>query len=455
MENRNNNQNNRNLQDFNDQENYYEQNNYQGYQNYDNVDNSQYNNFENSQGMNNEQVIVQQKNNYGKLFLTVFAAFALGATSVFGAQAVMGTGKALNSSVTATKEDKDNQQITVNAISKAKDAVVSIVNYQSNSNNNLESILGGNSRRSGSDSSNSSELKPASSGSGVIYKKSGNAAYVVTNNHVVNGAKKLSVILSDGTNVNAEVVGTDVWTDLAVLKISGDNVTTTMDFADSDKIAVGETAFAIGSPLDVNLSNTVTKGIVSAVNRQIPMDVDGDGKNDWNQTVIQTDAAINPGNSGGALINNEGKLIGINESKIAKATANVSAEGIGFGIPSNEVKIITEQLEQAGKVIRPALGVQLVSVNTVDSDTLKSQLNFEGKQGVVVRFVENGTPAAQAGIEKYDIITKLNGEDVKDVAAVRKYLFEKTKIGDTVKVTYYRNGKENTTSVVVQALNTR
>ena len=455
MENRNNNQNNKNLQDLNNQENYNEQNNYQGYQNHDNVDNSQYNNFENLQGMNNEQVAAPQKNNYGKLFLTVFAAFALGATSVFGAQAVMGTGKALNSSVTTTKEDKDNQQITVNAISKAKDAVVSIVNYQSNSNNNLESILGGNSRRSGSDSSNSSELKPASSGSGVIYKKLGNTAYVVTNNHVVNGAKKLSVILSDGTNVNAEVVGTDVWTDLAVLKISGDNVTTTMDFADSDKIAVGETAFAIGSPLDVNLSNTVTKGIVSAVNRQIPMDVDGDGKNDWNQTVIQTDAAINPGNSGGALINNEGKLIGINESKIAKATSNVSAEGIGFGIPSNEVKLITEQLEQSGKVIRPALGVQLVSVNTVDSDTLKSQLNFEGKQGVVVRFVEDGTPAAQAGIEKYDIITKLNGEDVKDVAAVRKYLFEKTKIGDTVKVTYYRNGKENTTSVVVQALNTR
>ena len=458
MENRNNNQNNKNLQDLNNQENYNEQNNYQGYQNYDNVDNSQYNNFENLQGMNNEQVAAPQKNNYGKLFLTVFAAFALGATSVFGAQAVMGTGKALNSSVTTTKEDKDNQQITVNAISKAKDAVVSIVNYQSNSNNNLESILGGNSRRSGSDSSdssNSSELKPASSGSGVIYKKSGNTAYVVTNNHVVNGAKKLSVILSDGTNVNAEVVGADVWTDLAVLKISGDNVTTTMDFADSDKIAVGETAFAIGSPLDVNLSNTVTKGIVSAVNRQIPMDVDGDGKNDWNQTVIQTDAAINPGNSGGALINNEGKLIGINESKIAKATSNVSAEGIGFGIPSNEVKLITEQLEQSGKVIRPALGVQLVSVNTVDSDTLKSQLNFEGKQGVVVRFVEDGTPAAQAGIEKYDIITKLNGEDVKDVAAVRKYLFEKTKIGDTVKVTYYRNGKETTTSVVVQALNTR
>ena len=452
MENRNNNQNNRNLQDFNNQENYNEQNNYQGYQDYDNVDNSQYNNFEDLQGMNNESVTVQQKNNYGKLFLTVFSAFVLGATSVFGAQAVMGTGKALNSSVTATKEDKDSQQITVNAISKAKDAVVSIVNYQSNSNNNLESILGGNSRQSGSDSSDSGKLKPASSGSGVIYKKSGNTAYVVTNNHVVNGAKKLSVILSDGTNVNAEVVGTDVWTDLAVLKISGDNVTTTMDFADSDKIAVGETAFAIGSPLDVNLSNTVTKGIVSAVNRQIPMDVDGDGKNDWNQTVIQTDAAINPGNSGGALINNEGKLIGINESKIAKATSSVSAEGIGFGIPSNEVKLITEQLEKSGKVVRPAMGVQLVSVNTIANDTVKSELKYEGKQGVVVRLVESGTPAAKAGLEKYDVITKLNDTEVKDVAAVRKFLFEKAKIGDTVKVTYYRGGKEKTTEIVVQAV---
>ena len=446
MENRNNNQNN---EEFNNQGNYNENNNYQ---NYDSVENSQYNNYESSQEIDNVQIPVQQKSDYGKLFLTVFAAFALGATSVFGAQAIMGTGKALNSSVTATKEDKDNEQITVNAISKAKDAVVSIVNYQSNSSNTLESILGGNSSKSGNDSG---DLRAASSGSGVIYKKVGNTAYVVTNNHVVNGAKKLSVILSDGTNVNAEVVGTDVWTDLAVLKISGNNVTTTMDFADSDKIAVGETAFAIGSPLDVNLSNTVTKGIVSAVNRQIPMDVDGDGKNDWNQTVIQTDAAINPGNSGGALINSEGKLIGINESKIAKATSNVSAEGIGFGIPSNEVKLITEQLEQSGRVIRPALGVQLVSVNTVDSDTVKSQLNYEGKQGVVVRYVENGTPAAQAGLEKYDIITKLNGEEVKDVAAVRKYLFEKSKIGDTVKVTYYRNGKEQTTNVIVQALNTR
>lgn len=451
MENRNNNQNNVDLQNFNNQQNFNDQGNYQNYENYNNVEGSQFNNYQSE----DIRKIPESKNNYGKLFLTVFAAFALGATSVFGAQAVMGTGKALNSTVTVTKEDKDNQQTTVNAISKAKDAVVSIVNYQSNSSNNLESILGGNARRSENESNNSGDLKAASSGSGVIYKKSGNTAYVVTNNHVVNGAKKLSVILSDGTNVNAEVVGTDVWTDLAVLRISAENVTTTMDFADSDKIAVGETAFAIGSPLDVNLSNTVTKGIVSAVNRQIPMDVDGDGKNDWNQTVIQTDAAINPGNSGGALINNEGKLIGINESKIAKATANVSAEGIGFGIPSNEVKLITEQLEQSGKVIRPALGVQLVSVNTVDSDTVKSQLNFNGKQGVVVRYVENGTPAAQAGLEKYDIITKLNGEDVKDVAAVRKYLFEKAKIGDAVKVTYYRNGKEQTTNVVVQALNTR
>ena len=459
MDNRNN-QDNQNLennnQQFNNQNNvhqqYYDQNN----EEFEDFDNEKY--FEENQDFEEEQDIQEpkQNKNYGKLFLTVFAAFALGATSVFGAQAVTGTGSSLKSSVTATKEDKDNQQLTVNAISKAKDAVVSVVNYQTNSNN-LDSILGGNSKNksnnnSNSNNSNSGDLKTASTGSGVIYKKTGNTAYIVTNNHVVKGAKKLAVILSDGTNVNAEVVGTDVWTDLAVLKINGDNVTTTMDFANSDDIAVGETAFAIGSPLDLSFSNTVTKGIVSAVNRQIPMDVDGDGTVDWNQTVIQTDAAINPGNSGGALINNEGKLIGINESKIAKATSSVSAEGIGFGIPSNEVKLITEQLEKSGKVVRPAMGVQLVSVNTIANDTVKSELKYEGKQGVVVRSVESGTPAAKAGLEKYDVITKLNDTEVKDVAAVRKFLFEKTKIGDTVKVTYYRGGKEKTAEIVVQAV---
>lgn len=434
-----------------------ENNNQQYNEEFEDFDNEKY--FEENQNFEDEEQDAQdpkQNKNYGKLFLTVFAAFALGATSVFGAQAVTGTGSAFRSSVTATKDDKDNQQLTVNAISKAKDAVVSVVNYQTNSNN-LDSILGGNSKNksnnnSNSNNSNSGDLKTASTGSGVIYKKTGNTAYIVTNNHVVKGAKKLAVILSDGTNVNAELVGTDVWTDLAVLKINGDNVTTTMDFANSDDIAVGETAFAIGSPLDLSFSNTVTKGIVSAVNRQIPMDVDGDGTVDWNQTVIQTDAAINPGNSGGALINNEGKLIGINESKIAKATSSVSAEGIGFGIPSNEVKLITEQLEKSGKVVRPAMGVQLVSVNTIANDTVKSELKYEGKQGVVVRSVESGTPAAKAGLEKYDVITKLNDTEVKDVAAVRKFLFEKAKIGDTVKVTYYRGGQEKTTEIVVQAV---
>lgn len=452
-----NNQNLENNQQVNDQNNVQQQTYDQNNEEFEDFDNEKY--FEENQYFEDEEQDAQepkQNKNYGKLFLTVFAAFALGATSVFGAQAVTGTGSALKSSVTATKEDKDNQQLTVNAISKAKDAVVSVVNYQTNSNN-LDSILGGNSKNksnnnSNSNNSNSGDLKTASTGSGVIYKKTGNTAYVVTNNHVVKGAKKLAVILSDGTNVSAEVVGTDVWTDLAVLKINGDNVTTTMDFANSDDIAVGETAFAIGSPLDLSFSNTVTKGIVSAVNRQIPMDVDGDGTVDWNQTVIQTDAAINPGNSGGALINNEGKLIGINESKIAKATSNVSAEGIGFGIPSNEVKLITEQLEKSGKVVRPAMGVQLVSVNTIANDTVKSQLKYEGKQGVVVRSVESGTPAAKAGLEKYDVITKLNDTEVKDVAAVRKFLFEKAKIGDTVKVTYYRDGKEKTTEIVVQAV---
>ena len=282
-------------------------------------------------------------------------------------------------------------------------------------------------------------------GSGVIINA--DKGYILTNNHVVDGADKITVKLQDGREFKAKLVGKDEQSDIALVQIEKPTNLTAIKMADSDKLRVGDFTVAIGNPF--GLGQTVTSGIVSALGRSTGSDSGA------YENYIQTDAAVNRGNSGGALINNEGKLIGINESKIAKATANVSAEGIGFGIPSNEVKLITEQLEQSGKVIRPALGVQLVSVNTVDRDTLKSQLNFEGKQGVVVRYVENGTPASQAGLEKYDIITKLNGEDVKDVAAVRKYLFEKTKIGDTITVIYYRNGKENTTSVVVQALNTR
>lgn len=403
-------------------------------------------NFENIDNKNMNQNS-RSTPNYLKIFLTVFGSFVLGAFSVFGVQNFVSGNKQVTTSRVASSDKENNtQETTINAVSKAKDAVVSIVNYQQNSSNSLGGIIGTN--------SSDNELKPAANGSGVIYKKDGNTAYIVTNEHVIKGAKKINAILSDGKTVEAELVGSDVWTDLAVLKINAKDVKVVMDFSDSNNVAVGETALAIGSPLDVSLSNTVTRGIVSALDRQIPIDIDKDGTPDWYQTVIQTDAAINPGNSGGALINNKGELIGINELKISNAGEAVSAEGIGFVIPANEVKIITEQLEKTGKVVRPALGVQLTSVSSLNKDLLEGTLNYNtDKKGVIIRGVESGGSAEKAGLKQYDIITKLNDSDVTSVAELRKYIFENTKIGDTVKVTYYRNGKEYETNVTLKALN--
>ncbi len=357
----------------------------------------------------------------------------------------------MNKNINKTKvakiaQEETNEQTTIQAISKAKDAVVSVVSYSSkNGNDDLESILRGKQQKG--------ELKVTSSGSGVIYKKEGNTAYVVTNLHVINGAEKVDIILSDGTSVKAEIVGSDLWTDLAVLKINSEKVTTVMDFSNSDEVAVGQSAYAIGSPLGVSFSNSVTKGIVSAKERQIPMDIDKNGTYDWYQTVIQTDAAINPGNSGGALINSSGELIGINELKISNASKGVSAEGIGFVIPANEVKIIVEQLEKSGKVIRPALGVQIMSVASLNSDFVQSKLKYDiNNKGVVITSIEPNSASSEAGLKEYDIITKINDKKINNVAELRKYLFEKTKIGETINITYFRDGKENTVSLTLKTL---
>ena len=180
-------------------------------------------------------------------------------------------------------------------------------------------------------------MQVAGEGSGVIYKKDGKEAYIVTNNHVVDGAKKLEIMLSDGSKITGKLVGKDTYSDLAVVKVSSDKIKTVAEFADSNSLTVGEKAIAIGSPLGTEYANSVTEGIVSSLSRTVTM------QNDNGETVstnaIQTDAAINPGNSGGALVNIEGQVIGINSSKISStsAVAGSAVEGMGFAIPSNDV----------------------------------------------------------------------------------------------------------------------
>ncbi|UOR11117.1 S1C family serine protease [Halobacillus amylolyticus] len=282
-------------------------------------------------------------------------------------------------------------------------------------------------------------LQKAGTGSGVIYKKDGNQAYIVTNHHVVENASQLEVILSDGTKVEAELKGSDPLTDLAVLQIDSEHVEEVAELGSAEDVEVGQTAIAIGNPLGMEFAGSVTKGIVSGLNRNIPVDINGDRQPDWQTEVIQTDAAINPGNSGGALVNLQGEVIGINSMKIAKE----KVEGIGFAIPMDVAKPVIKDLENHGSVERPYMGVSLQDVSQVPGSILERKLNLPSavKQGVIVAGVAQGTPAADANLQKYDVITKIDDKKVTSLMSLRHYLYTEAKAGEQVELTVYRNGE--------------
>ena len=355
------------------------------------------------------------------------------------------TTQASESNVTTTKTSTAAAN-TNNDISKVvenvKNAVVSVINKQASGRN---SLYGTQQQQQQSND----ELTTASEGSGVIYKKENGYAYIVTNNHVIANSQELEVLLADGTREKAELVGSDQWTDLAVIRIPADKVSTVAEFANSDEVKAGQTAIAIGSPLGSEFATSVTQGIVSANNRPVPTDVDGDGQQDWIVNAIQTDAAINPGNSGGALINSAGQVIGINSMKISKS----SVEGMGFAIPSNEVVSIINELEKNGKIVRPALGISMVNLSNVNSQVV-NQLNLpkDVKGGVVVAEVSSKGSAKAAGLQPYDVIVEMDGKKVEGIQNLRKILYSH-KVGDKLEVTYYRNGQKQTTTVSLTETN--
>jgi Do/DeqQ family serine protease len=262
-----------------------------------------------------------------------------------------------------------------------------------------------------------------SSGSGVIYSSDG---YILTNNHVVESASKLEVTLSDNRKFKAKVVGTDPKTDLAVLKIEGDNLTP-MEMGNSDEARVGEWALAVGNPFD--LTSTVTAGIISAKGRNIQLLGGGTAI----ESFIQTDAAVNPGNSGGALVDASGKLIGINT---AIATRTGAFSGYSFAIPINLAKRIADDIIEFGSYQRPFLGI---SISDLDSE-YASELGVDLSQGVVVEELSDGGSAQYAGILPKDVITEVDNRSVKSVAELQEVV-GRAKVGDTIDVTLYRKGK--------------
>ena len=370
------------------------------------------------------------------IILIGFLSGALGSFVTLQLYQKQGNQATNNNSGTVTQTSYKNENSTTQAVNKVKDAVVSIITYSSNSRQS--SVF--NADEANSDSDNQ---QIASEGSGVIYKKDDKDAYLVTNTHVINGASKVDIRLADGTKVPGEIVGSDTFSDIAVVKISSEKVTTVAEFGDSSQLSVGETAIAIGSPLGSEYANTVTQGIISSLNRNVSL------KSEDGQAIstkaIQTDTAINPGNSGGPLVNIQGQVIGITSSKIA-SNGGTSVEGLGFAIPSNDAQNIIKQLESDGKVTRPALGIQMVNLSNVGASDLR-KLNIPSglTSGVVVRSVQNNMPA-NGHLQKYDVITKVDDKEIASSTDLQHALYNHA-IGDTIKVTYYRNGKEETTSI--------
>ena len=332
---------------------------------------------------------------------------------------------------TTVKTAYKNTTSTSAAVDKVKNAVVSVITYSDSSNQGLFE------KEENSDSQISSE------GSGVIYKKEGKYAYLVTNTHVINGAKKVDILLADGNKVPGEVVGSDVYSDIAVVRISADKAKAVAEFGDSNQLTVGETAIAIGSPLGTDYANSVTQGIISSQGRNVKLKADN-GQN-ISTRALQTDAAINPGNSGGPLINIQGQVIGITSSKISN-NGQTSVEGMGFAIPANDVVNIIKQLEEKGKVVRPALGIQMMDLSNLSTSDL-SQLKLPEKisGGVLVRSTLENMPASDK-LQRYDVITKIDDTDIESTADLQSALYSH-QINDTIKVTFYRDGKQQTTSI--------
>ena len=276
------------------------------------------------------------------------------------------------------------------------------------------------------------------SGSGVIIRPDG---YIVTNNHVVNGATKISVTTNDNRQFDATVVGTDPATDVAIIKVDAEDLPT-LPLGDSDKLRLGEWVLAIGSPLGQQLRSTITAGIVSAKGRSMP-----DGSGEFKiESFIQTDAAVNPGNSGGALVNKKGELVGINTAIVSQTG---SYTGYSFAVPVNIVKRVASDLIDFGSVKRAMLGITMQPVSTLDKET-QEKLKLNSMNGVYIVEVSKGSAAEEAGLKQGDVIIAIDGQRITDGASVQEKV-NNYHPGDHAVVTYVRDGREQQVQVTFHA----
>ncbi len=299
-----------------------------------------------------------------------------------------------------------------------------------------------------------SEDKLSGWGSGFVYKTDDKYGYIFTNHHVVDGAKSITIVLSDETEVTGELVGSDEYADVAVVKIPKDKVIAVAEIGKSEDVLVGDTIFAIGTPVSLEYSFTVTRGILSGKNRMVEMSSSskksyyGQSGDSWYMNLLQIDASINSGNSGGPLANSNGEVIGITNSKLSSSTlSGTSIENMGFAIPIEDALSVAEYLENNGKVTRPVLGVTMTSVEGAEYNGVK--ISDSITSGAVVTDVSSGSTADAAKLKKGDVIIKLDDYKIKDYKYLKYYLY-RYRVGDKVKITYIRDGKEKTVEVTLK-----
>ena len=303
------------------------------------------------------------------------------------------------------------------AVEKAYDAVVVIESY------------------------NNDTLK--STGTGFVYKKTGGKGYIMTNNHVVEGANNVKIIYSNGTTTTADILGKETYSDIAVLTVKDDTVLSVVSLGDSTKMRLGDTVFTIGSPLGSEYSGTVTRGILSNKDRLVAVSLTSGSTSDWIMKVLQTDAAINPGNSGGPLLNINGEVIGINSLKLVEN----EIEGMGFAIPIEDAIYYAEILEKGEKISRPYMGIGMLDIsNPYSLRYYGINIDSSVTSGVVITEVEKNSPAYKAGLQKGDVIYQINDEDVNSIAEFR-YVLYKSRPGDTITLKYYRGADKKSVNV--------
>ena len=303
------------------------------------------------------------------------------------------------------------------AVEKAYDCVLTVVSYKNN--------------------------KQIATGSGFIYKKDDKVGYIMTNNHVIDGADKVEVKLSNNKIVEAKILKGETYSDIAVLSMDVKEVLAVMEIGKNEEMKLGDTVFTIGAPMGIEYSGTVTKGILSGKERLVEVSFTG-GVSDYYMKVLQTDAAINPGNSGGPLLNVNGDVIGINSLKLVQD----EVEGMGFAIPIEDALHYATYLEQGKNIPRPFIGISMMDVTQTQSlwqygITIPKNIT----EGVVVLATQAGSPASSK-LEKGDIIIGIDKEEVTSVAELRYELY-KHKPGDKIKIKFLRNNKENTVEITL------